>query len=123
VLPFVACFFAVPRGVARLRWALFWRLGSLKKKDTATKAPHVLSPLQLTIPCCSPLLPCSPFLCTADSDVAMNAVLALGFIGAGTNNARWVRWWAVCVFVAGRDMRVVWCRVGGQHWHLAHWPA
>ena len=26
----------------------------------------------------------------ADTDVAMNAVLALGFIGAGTNNARWV---------------------------------
>lgn len=29
-------------------------------------------------------------LAAADADVAMNAVLALGFIGAGTNNARWV---------------------------------
>lgn len=35
----------------------------------------------------------------ADSEVAMAAVVALGFIGAGTNNARWAReaadagWW------------------------------
>lgn len=56
----------------------------LRVGGRATPArPSHGTPAHSTSPAAAPLP-----LSRADADVAMNAVLALGFIGAGTNNAR-----------------------------------
>lgn len=81
--------------------------------------------------CCHPLYPRNHLLSPAppvfaDTDVAMNAVLALGFIGAGTNNARWVAQGCLPLRqtgVVGMAARFAWvcctCNAGSAHMRVA----